>query len=71
VRGRAGEEDLAVAAAITSRYGKSGGRGAVTVLCRRVGGGVMESMHVGPVDRRGIRSKMIGANDQPDDQADG
>ncbi len=67
VRGRAGEEDLAVAAAITSRYGKSGGRGATTILCRRVGDGVMESMHVGPVDRRGIRSRMIGADGQADE----
>jgi tRNA U34 2-thiouridine synthase MnmA/TrmU len=67
VRGCAGEEDLAVAAAITSRYGKSGGRSATTILCRRVGDGVMESMHVGPVDRRDIRAKMIGANGQADE----
>ena len=67
VRGRAGEEDLAVAAAITSRYGKSGGRSATTVLCRRVGDGAMESMHVGPVDRVNIRSKMIAANGQADE----
>ena len=67
VRGGVGEEDLAVAAAITSRYGKSGGRSATTVLCRRVGDGVMESMHVGPVDRRDIRSKMIGADGQADE----
>ena len=66
VRGDVGEEDLAAAASITSRYGKSGGRSATTVVCRRVGGGAAASMHVGPVDRESIRSKMIGANDQAD-----
>jgi len=62
VRGDVGEEELAVAASITSRYGKSGGRSATTVLCRRVGDGGMASIRVGPVDRESVRSKMIGAN---------
>ncbi|MCK4915716.1 MAG: hypothetical protein KAS89_06065, partial [Candidatus Eisenbacteria sp.] len=67
VRGDAGEEELAVAASITSRYGKSGGRSATTVLCRRVGDGAMVSIRVGPVDRESVRSKMIGANCQSDE----
>ncbi|MCK4408507.1 MAG: hypothetical protein KAW67_00385 [Candidatus Eisenbacteria sp.] len=67
VRGRAGEDDLAVAAIITSRYGKSGGRSATTVLCRRVGDGAMASMRVGPVDRGSVRSKMIGASKRTDE----
>ncbi len=67
VRGDVGEAELAVAASITSRYGKSGGRSATTVLCRRVGDGAMASIRVGPVDRESVRSKMIGANDQADE----
>jgi len=67
VRGDVGEEELAAAASITSRYGKSGGRSATTVLCRRVGDGAMASIRVGPVDRESVRSKMIGANGQADE----
>ncbi|MCK4680867.1 hypothetical protein KAT82_07050 [bacterium] len=67
VRGDAGEEELAVAASITSRYGKSGGRSATTVLCRRVGDGAMVSIRIGPVDPESVRSKMIGTNRQGDE----
>jgi hypothetical protein len=60
VRGDVADEDLAMAAAITSRYGKSGGRAVTTVLCRRVGGGSAESMSIDPVDRDRIKPLMIG-----------
>jgi tRNA U34 2-thiouridine synthase MnmA/TrmU len=62
VRGEVSEDDLAVAAAITSRYGKSGGQARTTVLCRQVGNGSMVSMVVEPVDRKRIRSMMIGGS---------
>ena len=67
VRGSVGDEDLAIAATITARYSKSGGRSATTVLCRRVGDGAMVSMDVGPVDRGSVRSKMIGSNSHADE----
>ena len=67
VRGGVGEDDLAIAATITARYGKSGGRGATTVLCRRVGDGAMVRIDVGPVDRERVRSKMIGSNSHADE----
>jgi tRNA U34 2-thiouridine synthase MnmA/TrmU len=70
IRGDVLEDDLAVAAAITSRYGKSGGRTRTTVLCRQVGNGSMVSMTVEPVDRKAIRSMMIGgASPNPDNDA--
>ena len=62
VRGEVGDDELAVAASITSRYGKSGGRAKTTVLCRRVGNGSVSRMLVEPVDRDAIRSMMIGQN---------
>ena len=62
VRGEVGDDDLAAAASITSRYGKSGGRASTTVLCRRVGNGSVARMQVEPVDRDIIRSMMIGQN---------
>jgi tRNA U34 2-thiouridine synthase MnmA/TrmU len=65
VRGEVSEEDLSVAAAITSRYGKSGGRVRTTVLCRQVGNGSMVNMVVDPVDRESIRSMMIGGGSPP------
>ncbi|MFH1689547.1 MAG: hypothetical protein ABIE42_04835 [Candidatus Eisenbacteria bacterium] len=60
VRGDVADDELAVAAAITSRYGKSGGRTPTTVLCRRVGDGAAVSMSVDPVDRDSIKPLMIG-----------
>ena len=63
VRGEVTDDELAVAAAITSRYGKSGGRAPTTVLCRKVGGGAAVGMSVGPVDRDVIRSLMIGGGE--------
>ena len=62
VRGEVSDDDLALAAAITSRYGKSGGRVETAVLCRLVGNGSSVSITVGPVDREHIRSLMIGGN---------
>jgi len=67
VRGDVGEAELMVAASITSRYGKSSGRSATTVLCRRVGHGAMANIRVGPVDRESVRSRMIGANAPADE----
>lgn len=60
VRGEADESELRLAATITSRYGKSGGRAPTTVLCRRVGGDSARTIRVEPVDRAGVRSLMIG-----------
>lgn len=60
VRGSVRKEDLVTAAAITSRYGKSAGAAAVTVLCREVGNGSVSRLQVGPVDRGAVRSLMIG-----------
>ena len=58
VRGEAGDAETNAAAALTSRYGKSGGNERTTVVCRRPGGG--ETSHVvGPVDRARLRSMMI------------
>jgi tRNA U34 2-thiouridine synthase MnmA/TrmU len=59
VRGEVTDGELEVAASITSRYGKSGGRADTTVLCRRVGNGSVTNMRVEPVDREWIRSLMI------------
>ncbi len=58
VRGEAGDAEIDAAAALTSRYGKSGGSERTTIVCRRPGGG--ETSHVvGPVDRARLRSMMI------------
>jgi hypothetical protein len=59
VRGEAGHEEIASAAAITSRYGKSGGRRRTGVLRTVVGGG-SGVLVVDPVDRERVRSMMIG-----------
>jgi tRNA-specific 2-thiouridylase len=63
VRGEVDESDLALAAAITSRYGKSGGRVPTTIVCRRVGVGSAVNIQVDAVDRERVRSLMIGAQD--------
>lgn len=60
VRGDVTSDELDVAAAITSRYGKSGGRAPTTVLCRQVGNGSSVSMSVEPVNRDTIKPLMIG-----------
>ncbi len=62
VRGNARDDDLALAAAITSRYGKSGGRLKTTVLRRQVGGGSAVSVSVDRIDTDKIKTLMIGVD---------